>query len=304
LRRPDGRLEIDMITGFLHPGEMGASMAAACAGRRIWASERRSPATAARATAAGIDDVGDVATLVEMADTIVSVCPPDAALAQARAVSALGFSGIYVDANATSPATARLVASLFEHAVDGGIVGPPAHQPRTTRLYLSGSNAADVARRWQGSMLEARVIGDDPGTASALKMCYAAWTKGSAALLLAIVAVATAEGVDVDLAGEWHISQPDLPTRAARAAQGSTPKAWRFAGEMDEIAATFRDAGLPSGFHEAAAEVFRRLAVLKDAPAPSLEDVIDTLIIDPAARGGREQVDGQTKSTVITPKSA
>jgi 3-hydroxyisobutyrate dehydrogenase-like beta-hydroxyacid dehydrogenase len=267
-----------MITGFLHPGEMGASVAAACAGRRIWASEHRSPATVARAAAAGIDDVGDVGTLVELADTIVSVCPPDAAIAQARAVAALGFRGVYVDGNATSPATARLVASMFEHAVDGGIVGPPAHRPGTTRLYVSGPGAANVARRWEGSALEARVVGDQPGAASALKMCYAAWTKGTAALLLATLAVATVEGVDADLVREWDISQPELPTRAAHAAQGSAPKAWRFAGEMDEIAATFQDAGLPAGFHTAAADVFVRLAGFKDGPPPSLERVIEMLL--------------------------
>lgn len=266
-----------MITGFLHPGEMGSSVAAACAGRRIWASEHRSHATVTRAEASGIEDVGDVRTLVETADTIMSVCPPEAALAQARQVADLGFSGVYVDANAVSPTTAKRVASMFEHAVDGGIVGPPAITPGTTRLYLSGAHAADVARRWEGSVLDARVVGDEPGAASALKMCYAAWTKGTAALLLAVLSVATMEDVDADLIEEWGISQPDLLQRATRAAQGSTPKAWRFAGEMDEIAATFRDAGLPSGFHDASAEVFRRLAGFKDAAPPSLDAVIDTL---------------------------
>ena len=292
-----------MITGFLHPGEMGSSVAAACAGRRVWASENRSPATLARAAAAGIDDVGDIGTLVEIADTIVSICPPDAALAQARQVAALGFSGVYVDANATSPATARNVASLFEHAVDGGIVGPPADQAGTTRLYLSGSRAAEVAQRWVGSALDARVVGDEPGAASALKVCYAAWTKGSTAMLLAVLAVANAEGVDADLIGEWDISQPGLLQRANRAAQGSTPKAWRFAGEMDEIAATFRDAGVPSGFHEASAEVFRRLAGFKDSPPPSLDRVIDTLLSD-RADAAHDQADAQTKSTVSTPRSS
>jgi 3-hydroxyisobutyrate dehydrogenase-like beta-hydroxyacid dehydrogenase len=288
-----------MITGFLHPGEMGASVAAACAGRRVWASEHRSPATAARADAARIEDVGDVRTLVEIADTIVSVCPPDAALAQARAVAALDFRGVYVDANATSPETVRQVASLFEHAVDGGIVGPPAHRPGTTRLYLSGPDADEVARRWVGSALDARVIGDRPGAASALKACYAAWTKGTSALLLAIIAVARVEGVDAALTAEWGISQTDLLQRANRVAEGSAPKAWRFAGEMDEIAATFRDAGLPTGFHDAAADVFRRLSVFKDAAPPALDAVIESLVAPSDA-----EVDDQTKSSVITPRSA
>jgi 3-hydroxyisobutyrate dehydrogenase-like beta-hydroxyacid dehydrogenase len=275
-----------MITGFLHPGEMGSSVAVACAGRRIWASRDRSEATVKRAEAAGIEDVGDVPALVEIADTIVSVCPPEAALDQARQVAALGFRGVYVDANAISPANAKRVASMFEHAVDGGIVGPPAVLPGTTRLYLSGPDAADVAQRWDGSVLDARVIGGEQGAASALKMCYAAWTKGTAALLLAVLSVATVEDVDADLIDEWDISQPDLLKRANRAAQGSTPKAWRFAGEMDEIAATFRDAGLPSGFHDAAAEVFRRLAGFKDAAAPRLADVIDTLVAPSAELRG------------------
>ena len=153
-----------------------------------------------------------------------------------------------------------------------------------------------------GSVLDARVVGDEPGAASALKMCYAAWTKGTAALLLAVLAVATAEGVDADLIDEWDISQPDLCSVRIAPAQGSTPKAWRFAGEMDEIAATFRDAGLPSGFHDAAAEVFRRLAGFKDAAPPSLDDVIETLV--GRCRLGVSAADDQTKSTVITPRSA
>ncbi len=134
-------------------------------------------------------------------------------------------------------------------------------------------------------------------------MCYAAWTKGTAALLLAVLSVATVEDVDDALIEEWDISQPDLLTRANRAAQGSAPKAWRFAGEMDEIAATFRDAGLPSGFHDSAAEVFRRLTDFKDAAPPSLAEVIDTLA-GRGAGGMTDAADDQTKSTVITPRSA
>jgi hypothetical protein len=117
--------------------------------------------------------------------------------------------------------------------------------------------------------------------------------------LLATVAVARVEGVDADLIAEWGISQTDLLHRANRVAEGSAPKAWRFAGEMDEIAATFREAGLPPGFHDAAAEVFRRLSVFKDAAPPSLDDVIESLVAPFDI-----EVDDQTKSSVITPRSA
>jgi 3-hydroxyisobutyrate dehydrogenase-like beta-hydroxyacid dehydrogenase len=266
-----------MITGFLHPGQMGASLAAACAGERLWASAGRSAATAARAATAGMADAGDLAAIVARADLIVSICPPDAALEQARRVAALGFGGVYLDANATSPATAREIAALFEHAVDGSVVGPPAERAGTTRLYLSGTDAAAVARRWAGSMVEPRVVGDAPGAASALKMCYAAWTKGSAALVLAIAAAAEADGVAADLAREWALSTPDLTGRLAAAARNA-PKAWRFAGEMEEIADTLSASGLPAGFHRAAAEVFRRLSEFKDAAPPAVPDALAAVL--------------------------
>ena len=179
-----------MITGILHPGAMGHSIGATCAGRVIWASEGRSSATKERATAAGLDDVGTLTALTATADVVVSVCPPGAALDQATDVAQTGFDGIYVDANAVAPATARSIAERFDAFVDGGIVGPPAHRPGTTRLYLSGDHAGDVAARWDGSALETRLVAGGPGAASAVKMCFAGWTKGTSALLLAIRAVA------------------------------------------------------------------------------------------------------------------
>src|SRR6478672_590092 len=112
-----------MATGFLHPGAMGASLAAACTGERLWCSEGRSPATRARAEAAGLTDVGTVNALVRRADVIVSVCPPDSASAVAGTVAALGFDGIYVDVNAVAPATSRNIGALFARYVDGGVIG-------------------------------------------------------------------------------------------------------------------------------------------------------------------------------------
>jgi hypothetical protein len=91
-------------------------------------------------------------------------------------------------------------------------------------------------------------------------MTYAAWTKGTAALLLAIGELARAEGVEPALHEEWRISLPDLPDRSQRAARSAQAKGWRWVGEMEEIAATFDAAGLPDGFHRAAAEVFRILS--------------------------------------------
>ncbi|MEO5837470.1 MAG: DUF1932 domain-containing protein [Acidimicrobiales bacterium] len=115
------------------------------------------------------------------------------------------------------------------------------------------------------------------GAASALKGCYAGWTKVSAALLLAVRAAAEAEGVSEDLIAEWSVSQRDLATRSEQSASSNAAKAWRFVGEMHEIADLFASNGLPNGFALAAAEVYDRMAPLKDGPSADLADVIDVL---------------------------
>src|SRR5258706_3638308 len=213
-----------MVTGFLHPGSMGASLAAACRGRRVWCSEGRSGATKQRAADAGIDDVGSLEALVDCADIIISVCPPAAAADIATAVAAAGSDGIYVDVNAVSPTTSRSIGARFERFVDGGVIGPPVHSAGTTRLYLSGAAAADVAALWSVSELETRLVDGGAGAASAVKVCFAAWTKGTAALLLAIRALAAAEGVERALQEEWTTSLPGLASQADAAASGNAPK--------------------------------------------------------------------------------
>jgi hypothetical protein len=98
-------------------------------------------------------------------------------------------------------------------------------------------------------------------------MAYAAWTKGTAALLLGARALAQAEGVEAALLGEWAISQPQLAAQSARSAVAAVTKGWRWVGEMEEIAQTMAGAGLPDGFHEAAAEIFRRSPRMPRIPA-------------------------------------
>jgi 3-hydroxyisobutyrate dehydrogenase-like beta-hydroxyacid dehydrogenase len=277
--------------GILHPGAMGSSVgAAARAGgvRVLFASEGRAEATRRRGLEAGLEDAGDLATLLEASDCVVSVCPPHAALALAQVVAGRGFRGVYADVNAVAPATAREIGRVAEGAgasfVDGGIVGPPARQPGTTRLYLSGEEAPSVASLFASGPLEAIVLEGPSGAASALKVCFASYTKGSTALLAAIRALAVREGVGEALLEEWKRSMPGLADRSEAGARSTAPKAWRFVGEMEEIASAFAAAGLPDGFHLAAAELYRRLAVYKDAPEPpQLEEVIRVLLSAPGS---------------------
>jgi 3-hydroxyisobutyrate dehydrogenase-like beta-hydroxyacid dehydrogenase len=272
--------------GLMHPGEMGASVGAAARGtgtRVLWASQGRGKDTHGRATAAGLEDAGTLAALVTASEVILSICPPHAARDVARAVVGHGFRGLFMDGNAVAPSTARDLAAIVQQAgatyVDGGIVGPPPDKPGTTRLYLSGPHAARVAALFTSGPLEAIVLPGEPTAASAVKMAYAAWNKGQHALLMAVRAMAVAEGVDDTLLAEWQRSQPELPKRSENAARSTARKAWRWVGEMEEIARTFADAGLPEGFHLGAGEVYRRMSVYKDAAAPpSMEDVAKTLL--------------------------
>jgi 3-hydroxyisobutyrate dehydrogenase-like beta-hydroxyacid dehydrogenase len=250
----------------IHPGEMGAAVAAclAMAGHEVvWASEGRSEQTAARARDARLADAGTLDQAVAKATVVLSICPPHAAVDVARAVS--GFGGCYVDANAISPQTANEVAGIVEAGgatyVDGGIIGPPPVTAGSTRLYLSGAEAGSVRSLFDGTNLDARIVSSGgPYGASAVKMAYAAWTKGSAALLLAARELGEACGVSDALLGEWELSQPALAGRLASAAQSAAKKGWRWIAEMEEIAATMSAADLPPGFHLAAADIYRRPA--------------------------------------------
>ena len=254
-----------VTVGLLHPGEMGAAIGAALRARGepvVWTSAGRSAATIERAEHAGLTDVGDIRELCRRADVILSVCPPHAAVDVARSVE--GFRGTYLDANAVSAETARAIGRLVDRFVDGGIVGPPPLEPDTTRLYLSGAGARELAELFTGTTVDARVVSDEPGAASALKMAYASWTKGSAALLLAARSLAKAEGVEEALLAEWQLSLPELVDRWAAAERSALRKGWRWVGEMDEIASSYAAAGLPDGFHRAAAEVYRRASSAQD----------------------------------------
>jgi len=275
------------IITLLHPGNMGTTIGA-CAStsgaRVLWAQEGRSAASRLRAKQADLLEVASLAEAVAQSDIVLSVCPPEFASDVAVKVAAQKFAGIYVDANAVSRATAeeigRIVADAGASFVDGGIIGSPVRKAGTTRMYLSGEKAGEIAQLFSGSMLDARVVSTVPGEASALKVVYAAWTKGTDALILAIRALAAHEGVDQALLNEWKVSQPALESKSIKAASGVAPKMWRYVGEMREIAEAFKTAGLPSGFHSAAAEVSERLAGFKDQtePGPTVAAVLEKLL--------------------------
>jgi 3-hydroxyisobutyrate dehydrogenase-like beta-hydroxyacid dehydrogenase len=263
--------------GLIHPGAMGAAIGRALVERGnsvLWCSESRSEATRRRAEQAGLTEVTRLEELAAQSETIMCVCPPESAATMAETVAGLRFGGCYVDTNAISTSTARTIAETVlgggASFVDGSIVGPPPAIGGSTRLYLSGEQAANVAIHFDGSSFGVIVLGAEIGTASALKACYAGWAKGTSALLLAVQTVARSYGVEDALLAEWLISQPELEARSVQAASEDAPKAWRFVSEMQEHARTFAQVGVTGTFHEAAADVFGRLAEFTDTKGVTL----------------------------------
>jgi 3-hydroxyisobutyrate dehydrogenase-like beta-hydroxyacid dehydrogenase len=247
----------------------------------FWISEGRSAATRKRASDAGLQDAGTLAKLCELCPVMVSVCPPEFAEQTAERVAECSYRGTYGDANAISPERVQRIARRLEAGgarfVDGGIIGPPATTRNRTWLYLSGDCAAEIAPYFSSGPIEVEILAGGIGRASALKMCFAAYSKGSIALACAVLAAAEQLNVFGDLKRQWARSGPSLPD-LEREISRAAPKAWRFTEEMHEIAATLESASMPAGFHKAAAEIFRRLETFKGSEEPGVHDVIGTLL--------------------------
>ena len=254
--------------GIISPGDMGHALGAVLVqhGLRVLTTlQGRSPRTIALATRAGITDVGDDATLVREADMLLSVLVPAQAHAFAEriavAMRATGSTPLFADCNAISPRTVRAIERLLgevgAEVVDVGIIGAPPRAGRAeTRLYASGPSAERLSVLNEYG-LDVRVIGPQAGQASGLKMCYASLTKGLTALATQALTAAAALGLSETLTGEMEESQAELFTWFERQVPRMPPKAYRWVGEMEEIARTFADLGLPPQMLEGAADLYR-----------------------------------------------
>lgn len=291
------------VVGIVSPGEMGSALGARLldGGQRVVvALDGRSDRTRGFAHHAGLEDVGSLAALVEAADVVLSVVPPGEAAAVARAIAATRGSTrpLVADLNAVSPKGARELEATLRAAgldlVDGSISGPAPSRPGTTRVYLSGGRAAEIAAlRLEG--VDRVVVGAGVGLASAVKMSTASVYKGRVALLAQALRTAHANGVLEhvldDLADAGLVDRDRTAETLARA----SAKAWRYVDEMREIAATQSAAGLERELFEAFALVYAGLAARASGGAPeriapevSLVDVLERLSAGDEARAGAE----------------
>ncbi|MGI5125259.1 DUF1932 domain-containing protein [Pseudonocardia sp. CA-107938] len=253
----------------LHPGEMGAAVAAAAVrsgARVVWSADGRSAATAARAEEAGLVRVESLAAALEGAGTVLSVCPPAAADETADAVLALGFTGTFVDANAVAPDRARRIGERVTAAggtpVDGALFGARPNRPGV-RFALSGPGAPAVASLFAaGSGVTPAVLDEAMGTASALKMAHSTFQKAARPLAALAFALAAEHGVTEQLLDE--ADGTGSPLAEPRMVAVAASKAWRWEPELHEVIATLDASGLPSGMVAEAAALLTAWEPLRD----------------------------------------
>jgi 3-hydroxyisobutyrate dehydrogenase-like beta-hydroxyacid dehydrogenase len=285
-----GRLDRSTAVGVVSAGAMGSALGARlrAGGARVLVSlEGRSERTRRLASTAELEDTGSLAALLREASVVLSVVPPESSvdLAQALAREASDARPLIVDLNAVSPATVQRVATVLETAaldlVDGAISGPPPKRAGTTRIYLSGPRAAEVAALpLEG--VERVVVSGVLGAASAVKMCTASVYKGHVAVLAQALRTAHTHGVVDHVVADLAAAGLADPARTGTALGVASAKAWRYVAEMQEIAATQAAAGLTPDLFDAMATVYADLAERAFAHTPEdvppelpLADVLD-----------------------------
>ena len=267
--------------GLLSPGHMGhlIGLTLQRSGFNIITSlHDRSTRTKNLSEKANILNVGTIKNLVNESDILLSIVPPQNALEVATTVASeiqsSGKTALYVDCNAIAPQTTKKIGSIIIksgfHFIDGGIIGSPPSKNSITRLYVSGPKANDITLLNTNNFSIIR-IGDLIGTASALKMCYAALTKGTAALQLAQLTVAQILGIDNYLEEELLLSKNDLYTSMKNSLPKLPAKTHRWIEEMNQISLTFKSAGVTGSFHSGAKESYKKVSKTSFAQEDEIE---------------------------------
>ncbi|MQF82559.1 NAD(P)-dependent oxidoreductase [SAR202 cluster bacterium AD-802-E10_MRT_200m] len=280
---------------ILSPGDMGHAVGLTLANhgfKVITCLEGRSDRTRALAKIGMFQDVSDLDSLVMQADIILSILVPSHAETMAEAVAAAlvstGKKTLYADCNAIAPKTTHCINAIITNTgskfIDASIIGSPPGRGVAPRIYVSGPEA-DLMVSLDKLGLDIKVLGESIGRASAIKMCYAALTKGTSALHLALLTAAEAMGLSQELKEEFQYSESDVYRRMEKNLPALPVKAGRWVGEMKEIATAFEDVGVTGYFHNGAAEIFELLnttAFAKETPETldserTLQDTIEAI---------------------------
>ena len=254
---------------ILSPGDMGHAVGQALSEHGfelLTCLAGRSERTGALARDAGFRVSETLNDLVVEADLLLSILVPANAetVAQeiAQSLQETGESTLIADCNAISPMRSEYIGRIIESAggryIDASIIGHPPGRGVPPRFYVSGQYA-DAMSDLDGKGIVVKTLGSDIGRASGIKMCYAALTKGTSTLQVALLTVAESLGLSAELREELGYSQKAVLENMESGIPRLPPNAHRWVGEMEEIAATFAAEGVTPHFHRGAASIYRLL---------------------------------------------
>ena len=254
---------------IMSPGDMGHAVGQVLSESGIdviTCTDGRSQRTKNLAEMAGLRQVATLEDMVIQADLVLSIMVPSKAMSFVREISPHFESSktptYFADCNAVSPQSALAMAEVINQAggkfIDGGIIGTAPTKGDTPRFYVSGPDAS-VVMELDGRGIIVKAIGNKVGQASGIKMCYAALTKGTNTLHVALLTAASRMGLTDDLRKEFEFSQKSHLAAMEKGISRLPANAHRWIGEMEEIAATFENLGVTPNFHKGAAEIYKML---------------------------------------------
>ena len=254
---------------IMSPGDMGHAVGKVLSESGIdviTCTDGRSQRTKNLAEMAGLRQVATLEDMVIQADLVLSIMVPSKAMSFVREISPHFESSktptYFADCNAVSPQSALAMAEVINQAggkfIDGGIIGTAPTKGDTPRFYVSGPDAS-VVMELDGRGIIVKAIGNKVGQASGIKMCYAALTKGTNTLHVALLTAASRMGLTDDLRKEFEFSQKSHLAAMEKGISRLPANAHRWIGEMEEIAATFENLGVTPNFHKGAAEIYKML---------------------------------------------
>ncbi|MEM8664903.1 MAG: DUF1932 domain-containing protein [Pseudomonadota bacterium] len=187
------------------------------------------------------------------ADIVLSTVTADQAVAAAREAAAGLLRGAYwCDCNSCAPSSKRKAAAVIEAAggryVDVAVMSPIHPKRNLTPLLISGPHARDVEPLLQALPMAPRVVEGGVGAASSIKMIRSVMVKGLEALSAECLLAAVQAGVEEEVLASLERSHPGTDWRAKTAynMERALTHGARRAAEMEEVAKTLADLGLPS----------------------------------------------------------
>jgi 3-hydroxyisobutyrate dehydrogenase-like beta-hydroxyacid dehydrogenase len=260
---------------FIGMGEAGGAIASGWGGRhapiRAYDVKSESPATAdamaARYRELGIEGCASPAAAVAGADIVFCTVTADQAVAAAEAAAPhLAPGAFWCDLNSCAPSSKRRAAAIVEGAggryVDVAVMAAVHPKRNMTPLLIAGPHAEAVAPLLIDLPMAPRVVAGEVGAASSIKMIRSVMVKGLEALSAECTLAAVAAGVEDEVLGSLAHSHPgmDWPRQIAYNLERSITHGARRAAEMEEVAKTLTDLGLPDDMARATVDWQRRMA--------------------------------------------